>query len=84
VAFLQQLDRSDEVVMEAGHRYMIATKSGSLYIHGTDGVMFHGSTFGGSMIAPGRLIPGARLEFSQGGKVYTSSPIQAITVIDRP
>ena len=84
VAFLGQLDLSDEVRVTPGRRYMVRTENGSVYVNGEDGVAFHGSTFGGSMLAIDRLIRGAHLEFSKHGKVYVTSPIASITVGDQP
>lgn len=98
VKFSNQVDTSEEVRFDdlpLGVTVRIATKN-SLYEYNIEqeavrgGVLggewvhgfVEGSTFGGSMIAVGRLIPGSLAEIRVPGQgTFTTSPIAAIEVV---
>lgn len=105
VDFLQQLDTTNEVKIPDSGIVQVQTHN-SLYEYDIDngvvrgGVLgdewikgrFQGTTFGGSMIKIGYVIPGSFLEFvaldtSDGSrnfyKTWTSSVIQRVTVLEK-
>ena len=94
VAFSKQVDTTNELVLPTTGRVSVMTRHSTYefdlgQLEGRGGVLglewrparIEGSTFGGSMIALRRIIPGALLEFiafdeGEHGKVYTTSPIE--------
>lgn len=97
VAFVNQLDTSEEVrfaSLPIGSIVKFTTRNNTYEydienervrggVIGDEWVMGHvaGSTFGGSMLAVGRLIPGALAEIVVAGRTtYTTSPIGTVEV----
>jgi hypothetical protein len=97
VEFGQQVDESGAVWFDkvpAGHLIRFSTKH-SLYEYdphakrirggfvGNDWVdgEIAGATFGGSMLAPDRLIPGALAEMYPNGQMVTTSPLLTLEVV---
>lgn len=96
VKFAEQLDRSEEFAIRG--RFRVTTLSGSVYTVDDDAKTIQknegppvvypgrvaGTTFGGSMLMPGRLLPGGLMEFvlyEPSPRRCTSSPIVTVEEI---
>lgn len=94
VKFAQQLDLTKEIPVPTTGVWEIKTKN-STYTFDADaktmkgGVLgdtpvpgsVHGMSFGGSMMKPGFIMVGTRLEFFAAGDYWTSSAIQSIAEV---